>query len=169
MGEKQQRYVEAYSRITSSVRSGHFFEAITIEESIISDRIASFLEATNTLSSEYIHRQSFSALIELWRLAVKNPGSIWEDCEALIQQVDSWRQERNRYVHGLVKFPNQKANVPTTQQFIDGARKAANEGATLARNVSDWRRRQAKVKRRYNAVSARRIHADTDENESVTY
>ena len=49
MGVKRERYVEAYARIDSSIESKHYFEAITIEESIISDRLASFLEATDTL------------------------------------------------------------------------------------------------------------------------
>ena len=147
---KQQRYIEAYTRIRSSIESGHFFEAITIEESIISDRIASFLEATEALKIDYIHRQSFVSLIELWRLATKNPGAIWEKCDSLIVRVDSWRKKRNQYVHGLVKFPNQKANVPTTKQFIDGAKAAAEDGALLANEVSDWRKRQVQIKKKYN-------------------
>jgi hypothetical protein len=150
MGEKQKRYVEAYSRISTSISSGHYFEAITIEESIISDRLASFLEATDSLKSDDIHRQGFASLVTLWKLATKNPGSIWENCDSLIAQVDSWRKERNKYVHGLVKFPNQKANVPTTEDFINGAKKTANDGAKLAKEVSEWRKRQAQVKRKHN-------------------
>ncbi|MDO6464318.1 hypothetical protein [Pseudoalteromonas carrageenovora] len=120
---KQERYIEAYDRIDSSIKSEHFFEAITIEESIISDRLASFLEATDTLKSDQIHRQNFSSLIMLWQLATKTPGSIWENCDSLIEKTDKWRKERNKYVHGLVKFPSQKANIPNTKDFIAGAKK----------------------------------------------
>ena len=65
MGIKKERYTEAYVRIDSSIETKHFFEAITIEESFINDRLASFLEATNTLKSEQIHRQSLANLIML--------------------------------------------------------------------------------------------------------
>lgn len=142
MGEKQKRYREAYTRINSSISSNHFFEAITIEESIISDRLASFLVATDSLAPDYIHNQSFANLIMLWCLATKNPGSIWENCDALINKVDAWRKERNKYVHGLVKFPNHQANIPTTSDFINGA--------NLAKEVSDWRKRQTSIKTKYS-------------------
>lgn len=150
MGIKEERYTEAYARIESSINTGHFFEAITIEESIISDRLASFLEATDTLKSDKIHKQSFSNLIMLWKISTTNPGTIWEACDELISKVDAWRKQRNKYVHGLVKFPNKKANIPNTTEFLKGAEKTANEGKALANLVSDWRNRQAQVKRKYN-------------------
>ena len=150
MGIKKERYIEAYARIESSIKTKHYFEAITIEESIISDRLASFLEATGTLKTDQIHRQSFANLIMLWRLATNNPGSIWEECKELISKVDSWRGQRNKYVHGLVKFPFQKANIPNTADFIKGAEKTAIEGKELANQVSDWRKRQTQIKRKYN-------------------
>jgi len=150
VGIKNERYTEAYSRIDSSIKTKHFFEAITIEESIINDRIASFLVATNTLKSDQIYRESLANLIMLWKIATKNPGTIWEACDELISKVDKWRKQRNEYVHGLVKFPNQKANIPNTEEFLKGAEKAANEGKYLANSVCDWRNRQAQIKRKYN-------------------
>ena len=150
MGVKQERYIEAYSRIESSIKSKHYFEAITIEESIISDRLASFLESTGTLTTDQIHRQSFASLIMLWKLAINNPGAIWEECKELISKVNAWRGQRNKYVHGLVKFPNQKANIPITSDFIKGAEKTATEGKLLANQVSDWRKRQTQILKKYN-------------------
>lgn len=163
MGVKKERYVEAFSRIDSSISSKHFFEAITIEESIISDRLASFLEATQTLKVDQIHRQSFANLIMLWMIATQNPGSIWETCDSLISRVDGWRKDRNRYVHGLVKFPSGKANVPNTTDFIAGAKNTAQTGKSLANEVSDWRKRQTQLKRKYNKtlkLSSSRIYSD---------
>jgi hypothetical protein len=150
MGIKKERYSEAFSRIDSSIMTGHYFEAITIEESIISDRIASFLCATDSLKNDDIYRQNFVNLILLWKLATKNPGSIWEECETLIGKVDSWRKERNKYVHSLVKFPNQKANVVETSIFIKGAKSAAVKGKVLSNEVSEWRKRQSYIKRKHN-------------------
>lgn len=150
MGIKNERYTEAYARIDSSIETKHFFEAITIEESIISDRLCSFLEATNTLKSDQIYKQLFANLIILWKIVTKNPGTIWEACDELISKVDKWRRQRNKYVHGLVKFPNQKANIQNTEEFLKGAEKTANEGKYLANSVCDWRNRQAQIKRKYN-------------------
>ena len=149
-GQKKERYTEAFARIESSISSEHYFEAITIEESIISDRIASFIYSMCLLKVDELHRQSFASLITLWKLAVLSPGSIWEQCEGLIKEVDMWRKQRNKYVHGLVRFPHQKANIPTTKEFLHGAKDAAVKGKELSRSVSNWRSRQVAIKRRYN-------------------
>ena len=149
-GQKKERYTEAFARIDSSISSEHYFEAITIEESILSDRIASFLDSMDLLKSDELHRQSFASLITLWKFAVLSPGgAIWEPCEGLIEEVDAWRKRRNKYVHGLVRFPHQKANIPTTKEFLYGAKDAAVKGKELSRSVSNWRSRQVAIKRRH--------------------
>ena len=150
IGQKKERYTEAFARIDSSISSEHYFEAITIEESIISDRIASFIDSMDLLKVDELHRQSFASLITLWKFSVLSPGSIWEQCEGLIKEVDAWRKQRNKYVHGLVRFPHQKANIPTTKEFLHGAKDSAVKGKELSRSVSNWRSRQVAIKRRYN-------------------
>jgi hypothetical protein len=159
IGQKKERYTEAFARIDSSISSEHYFEAITIEESIISDRIASFLDSMDLLKVDDLHRQSFASLTTLWKLAVLSPGAIWEPCEGLIKEVDEWRKLRNRYVHGLVKFPHQRANIPTTKEFLRGAKDAAEKGNELSRSVSDWRSRQVSIKRRHNKTQQRTCDA----------
>lgn len=150
--QKKERYTEAFARIDSSINSEHYFEAIAIEESIISDRIASFLESMHLLKVDDLHRYSFASLITLWKFAVLSPGAIWEPCEGLIKEVDEWRKQRNKYVHGLVKFPHQRANIPTTKEFLQGASYAAFMGKELSRSVSDWRSRQIAIKRKHNKI-----------------
>lgn len=150
--QKKERYTEAFARIDSSINSEHYFEAIAIEESIISDRIASFLESMHLLKVDDLHRYSFASLITLWKFAVLSPGAIWEPCEGLIKEVDEWRKQRNKYVHGLVKFPHQRANIPTTKEFLQGASYAAFKGKELSRSVSDWRSRQIAIKRKHNKI-----------------
>jgi hypothetical protein len=148
--QKKDRYTEAFARIESSISSEHYFEAITIEESIISDRIVSFLDSMDLVKVDELHRQSFASLITLWKFAVLTPSAIWEPCEGLIKEVDEWRKRRNKYVHGLVRFPNQRANIPTTKEFLQGAKNAAVKGKELSRSVSNWRSRQVAIKRRQN-------------------
>jgi len=150
--QKKERYTEAFASIDSSINSEHYFEAIAIEESIISDRIASFLESMHLLKVDDLHRYSFASLITLWKFAVLSPGAIWEPCEGLIKEVDEWRKQRNKYVHGLVKFPHQRANIPTTKEFLQGASYAAFKGKELSRSVSDWRSRQIAIKRKHNKI-----------------
>lgn len=60
--QKKERYTEAFARIDSSISSEHYFEAITIEESIYSDRIARFLDSMDLLKVDELNRQSFASL-----------------------------------------------------------------------------------------------------------
>lgn len=147
------RYREAYQRIESSIETEHFFEAITIEESILSDRLCSFLRSTNGINDEEANRQPFAQLIISWKLATSAVGVAWEECSELISQADNWRKQRNKYIHGLVKFPNNKAKLVKTKEFIDGAKCTAIEGKRLANEVSEWRKRQSSIKRRLTNAS----------------
>ncbi|MFJ5437456.1 hypothetical protein ACIPT2_06185 [Pectobacterium brasiliense] len=156
--EKENRYIEAYKRIDSSIESQHYFEAITIEESILNDRISSFIEANDSLSQAEIHRQSFNQLIILWKISTSTPGCIWDSCLDLINKVDKWRKKRNEFVHGLVKFPNNKANLISTESFIEDAKKTALEGKELSRLVSEWREKQIVIKRNHNRENKRTMN-----------
>ena len=51
--------------------------------------------------------------------------------------VDEWRKERNAIVHGIVKS-NPGEPTQNIQSFLARAERAANEGKSLARAVSDW-------------------------------
>ena len=144
---KQDRYREAYSRIDSAISSGFSFEAIAIVESILSDRICSFLRSIDKNKHKDLYQETFFQLIKLWRDAVC-PSSIWDECPELIRRVDSWRKKRNKYIHGLVKFPRGKPQVESTETFLEDAKKAAIDGKQLSREVSNWRQRQITRKRK---------------------
>ncbi len=145
---KKDRNREAHERIGRAIKNEYYFEAITILESIIRDRIFSFLLSTGCLSEGELNRLSFAQLITLWKVATKNPGCIWTECESLISNIDAWRIERNKYVHGLVKLPSKKA-VVTTTDFLTGAKKAAEKGQLLVDEIKAWRKQQTAIKSAY--------------------
>ncbi len=59
-------YEEAWRRIDSAKAGGFFFEVVTICESIISDRLLSFVKGVSQANDIGTHTQ-FSRLISLWR------------------------------------------------------------------------------------------------------
>ena len=146
---KQDRYREAYERIDSAISSGFSFEAIAIVESVLSDRICSFLRSVDKNKYKNVYRESFASLIRLWKDAVY-PASIWEECSDLIKRVDNWRKIRNDCIHGFVKFPHYEAKVVSTKEFLEKAKKAATEGKQLSADVYNWRRRQTGLKIKYS-------------------
>ena len=131
-------YQEAWARIRDALEADFPFEAVTILESILSDRLLSYLSAVEA-DRQLTVRTSFGELIRLWSRAAERDG----DSEAveLARQVDLWRVARNSVVHGLAKS---EPGAPTEEVvgFVDRARRAAEEGAKLARAVDAWHKTQ---------------------------
>jgi hypothetical protein len=147
---KYQSYREAWRRIDSAMAGGFFFEAVTICESIISDRLLSFVRGV-TQANDIGTNTNFSRLISLWRENVKIQSQE-SSLDGLIDKVDCWRKERNKMVHGFVKSLPGTATMPV-DEFLADARKAADEGIKLARAVSAWQRSQLREYRRRSASS----------------
>ena len=145
---KKDRYREAYERINAAISSDFNLEAIVIVESILSNRISSFLVSIEAIKKNTNH-QNFSRLIELWKAAV-HPGCLWEECSDLIDRVDNWRKVRNECIHGFVKFPHNEAKVVSTIKFLEKAKKAATVGRELSVEVYYWRNRQIEIKRKHS-------------------
>ena len=145
--KKYEAYREAWTRIKQAQENGFFLEAITIQESIISDRLISFLSrpgADNTYTQQRENQSffSFSKLIRCWRAEVPVPIQI-DGFTDLIYAVDVWRESRNGAVHAIVKFDHTD-EAQTIDTFLQAAMKVAIEGEQLARAVSKW---QQKLKR----------------------
>src|ERR1039458_9885579 len=60
-------YSEAWVRIKKARGFGFYLEAITLEESIIADRLVSFLVCVGGIQAESrVEKYSFGQLIQLW-------------------------------------------------------------------------------------------------------
>ena len=138
-----ERYVEAWKRINNSIEAGFFFEAIAIEESIISNRLTSFLFGNELMTKKDVEgnpHRSFGWLISRLRSAASDPT--WEDPAALANNLDAWRKHRNTALHALAKsFPGHPTEVPLSE-FLADVEKTAKEGKELAKSVSKWQKRQ---------------------------
>ena len=137
---KYLRYREAWTRIKEAMNDGYYFEAVTLEESIICDRLISYLEGRGVTCVDY---QSFDYLIKAWE---RDTGSIpisEGNISNLQKSVCEWKQLRNKVVHEMVKScPD--TGLDDIQSFMEEARCAAEEGAKLARAVDNWQRRVKK-------------------------
>ncbi|MFM0603659.1 hypothetical protein PQR05_03905 [Paraburkholderia sediminicola] len=134
---KGRRYAEAWWRIREARANGFYFEVVTLCESIISDRLLSYIVGKHEKANE---RTNFGSLIEKWKkLAGENLPSF--ESSNLADAVDDWREHRNEVVHGITKSLPGTA-MPPLEEFIVRARETAERGAVLARLVSNWHRQQ---------------------------
>ncbi|MFP5229566.1 MAG: hypothetical protein ACLGXA_18285 [Acidobacteriota bacterium] len=142
-------YREAWRRINAAITDGYFFEAVTLCESIISDRLLSYVRGVSPSSKATI-RTSFATLITEWRkLAGTFPVHQTTD---LGEAIDRWRVGRNAVVHGMTKSMPDTA-THELQSYMKRVEEAARSGAALARAVSNWHRRQLASYRNKNRVN----------------
>ena len=134
-------YKAAWERINAASAAGFSFEVVTLCESIISNRLLSFVlgVAGNPRITE---RTDFHQLIREWRKRA-NPHPKARNGDDLISKVDIWRKERNKVVHGMTKSLPGAPTEPVTT-FVQRAQAAANEGIRLAKEVQVWHRDQVK-------------------------
>lgn len=128
-------YREAWTRIKQAQSQGFYLEAVTIVESIITDRLTSYLISIGEIQPTAVKiYPTFKKLIDIWK---QHYTVDTQDCRDLQIAVDKWREQRNKVVHGMVKsHPGTATN--SIVDFLLEAKLTAAEGERLARAVSKW-------------------------------
>ena len=139
--EKYHSYREAWKRIDEAIEEGFYLEAVTIEESVICDRLISHLVGLGVRNRQSDLRDygSFGRLLGSWRQNGSHPIE-QRGFEDLQDAVDNWREKRNYVVHRIVKSHPGDATDPISD-FLKRAKQTAEEGKELARAVDNWHKR----------------------------
>lgn len=135
-------YREAWGRIKRSIAMGFYLEAVTLEESIISDRLTSYFQKTGVLGLDSKRFVSLGRLIDY--LKQHEPEPIRDPLkeprfENLQQSLDDWRDKRNHVVHGIVKSSGE--SLDDVENFLAEAKEIAVEGELIALSLNNWYRR----------------------------
>jgi len=146
-------YREAWRRINAAQVGEFYFEVVTLCESIIADRVLSYVRGVDG-GSEANVLTPFSKLIGGWRVLVKGTPSDVTTLD-LIARVDRWRKNRNEVLHSLSKSMPGVA-TQDVDDFIQIAKEAAQEGAELARAVSNWHRGKLRNHRKLVGIKSER-------------
>lgn len=125
-----------------AIEGKFYIEAITIQESIITDRLLNFVIRNNIkkISEEELYK-SIAYLNKL----IEYCKPYFED-ENLYNELNDFRFSRNNCVHAMVKSypgnPTQKVS-----EFQKLARETSFSGRILTRKVDAW---HTKMKKKYN-------------------
>lgn len=125
-------YREAWTRIKQAQEQGFYLEAITIEESIISDRLNSYFKKVLKPDKQ---PNSLKGTIDLWRKYHPEPIMIG-DYNDLIASLDEWRSDRNQSIHAIVQSETHADR--SIGLFLSDSQKVAFEGEKLTLAVSQW-------------------------------
>lgn len=132
---KEELFRSAFKRIETSISRGFPLEAIAIIESLISDRLETCL---SVITGEKVNAQNLGSLTRKIR--------VYPDFSTdLLDEIDSWRSERNLVLHQMVKITiNSISDWKSRMKF---ARFVAKQGSDLVKKVHA---ETGRIKRSYN-------------------
>ena len=144
--EKEASYRLAYTMINDALRKDCPLQAITIEESILADRLWSTLNCGRPPKEKI---GSLGQALDQWhpeRLDKNgNPISANRNAVLFDQEMDDicylirhWWNERNVLLHGIVKSPQGEGPKVNADDFRPRAYMAALAGLYLANKVKNW-------------------------------
>ena len=127
--------------VARSIREGFYLEAITLCESMISDRIEALIAALDP------DHPTAGRLLALGQNLQQFRRLIPDDPEGaeLAARLDAWKEARNRALHEMVKLPEGDAGDWGARRAA--LRSAAREGRDLVRILSGYVRRRRRVLR----------------------
>lgn len=127
-------YKQAISQFNRAIEQGFYLEAITICESMISDRLESRCVELNK-------PQGFEPLGKLIK-TLKQVEVDNELREVVISDLDEWRKSRNTALHEIVKF--EKGEFPDWENRVEASKEYAEEGMLIFRKIDS---RISKIRR----------------------
>lgn len=136
--KKYYSYKEAYNLMVRAINNGFFFEAITIQESIISDRLLSFVVGKKIIevNENEIHKNKVS----LGNLIIATKDYM-TGFDSLHAELLKFKNQRNICVHSLVKSYPGKPTVDVVD-IITLAKETSTNGEKLTREVLKWHKHE---------------------------
>jgi hypothetical protein len=120
------RYKLAFDRLDEALEQGWLLEAISLEESIITDRLLSNLQTKGEAASS---RQSLGNLIAQTKKALTGSGELIEG--DVFHELDQWRDARNECVHGFCKLDEHAFADDSGEIFSEKIWETAKKGREL--------------------------------------
>ena len=128
-------FTYAFGRINTAIKQEFYLEAVTLAESVISDRLYSFVKhREGKVNKKTTLHQLISKAQKLSTSTVTTKYG-----NDMFQALDQWRINRNTCVHSVAKSEPGEPTI-TVDEFTAMAKASAIEGKKLARLVCDWHR-----------------------------
>jgi hypothetical protein len=138
--QKYQTYKSSMEQINAAIEAGFFLEAITIEESILTDRLFRFCK-------NHGYKKSFNDSTlgqELGFIRDKKLDQIEELSFRFLNELKKFKDDRNFCLHQIAKS---EPGTPT-QDYAETmrlAKKTAKDGKQLVNKVSKWATKYKKM------------------------
>ena len=139
---KRASYALAMTMLKEAVERDCPLQAITIAESILTDRIASTLNAGKETPRLPV---SIGAALSRWNRKDKEESDdprFDGEMAALRPALAKWKESRNALLHGIAKSLQGKEPTASADGFREHARKTALDGLEYVKIVKRWSQRK---------------------------
>jgi hypothetical protein len=147
---KGDSFTYAYKRINHAIDQEFYLEAVTLCESIISDRLYSFIKYKKSIqnNNKILQNKNSRHIKQLGSLKslidnAKKLNSLeitTKDGIDFFDALDQWRSVRNKCIHSVAKSEPGEPTI-SVEDFKKIAKSTALDGKYLARLVCNWRRK----------------------------
>lgn len=119
-------FFDAIARYNQAIDAGFFVEAVALVESLISDRMESFV-------NEYFEPDDYSN-DKLFNLCSAIQKTKEEEIKKIADQINNWKNQRNDAIHALAKIEETDTENPFRRKY-KAAEECAKEGMVLFRKL----------------------------------
>lgn len=128
---KQDSYRFVFGMIDNAIRHNYPLQAITLEESVMADRLWSALHASGHQAKNH---ETVGRALSDW----KKGKSFDEEVNSLKPRIEQWWKERNELLHGLAKSDQGCAPKIRPEEFDEKAGATARFGLELTNAICKW-------------------------------
>ena len=129
--ERQKLLKLAHSRISISIKSGFYLEAIALIESVFADRLES---AIAYFSEEDVNHLTVNQAVVRFRLLNIEFGD-----SKLLEEIAAWGRGRSRWIHEFAKV-SENDDVPWDERISEAAKIAKAGKVLLDRFIAEVRK-----------------------------
>jgi hypothetical protein len=129
---KRELHRQANGSLNAAIENGFWIEAISIAESLMSDRIESYFQKH--------HERRRITTLGSWSYELMKSDRLAKKDVELFKRVHAWAKKRNLATHELVKVS--ESHQGTWVERVASCKRVAMEGKRLSAEVNNWSRRK---------------------------
>lgn len=131
--QKGASYKNTYKQIDAAINAGYYLEAITLEESILTDRLYRFCR-----DHHYVKKAERATLGDELRFIKSLPeGTFIIEEPNIISDLDTFWMNRNKCLHQIAKSEPGKPTIDFNEIYIL-AEETARSGSKIIKRIKRW-------------------------------
>jgi hypothetical protein len=131
--QKGASYKNVFNQISAAMDAGYFLEAITLEESIMTDRLYRFCR-----DNHYLQKAERATLGDELRFIKNLPEGLFKiEDPHIISDLDSFWMNRNKCLHQIAKSEPGKPTIDFEETYIL-AEETAKKGLRIIKRIKKW-------------------------------